>query len=95
MTPRQAIAKIKAGFLDQCEPKEGAFILFPYSATALRITKIGYTGKKAARKMEFIEAARRVHLGFEQSERYVAKSPTTGEFFILQGNYIVDTHIEL
>jgi len=32
-------------------------------------------------------------LGFEQSERYVAKSPTTGEFFILQGNYIVDTHI--
>ena len=95
MTPREAIAKIKAGVLQQCEPKEGAFILFPYSATALRITKIGYTGKKEDRKMSFIEAKRRVHLGFESSEKYVAKSPKTGEFFILQGNYIVDENIKI
>ena len=93
MTPQEAIAAVKAGTLPQCEPKAGAYILFPYSGTALRIVSIGYSGRKEKRKIEYIEAARRVHLGFESSEKYVTKAPKTGQFFILQGNYIVDTHI--
>ena len=95
MTPQEAIAAVRSGTLPQCEPKAGAYILFPYSGTALRIVKIGYSGRKEKRKIDYIEAARRVHLGFESSEKYVAKSPKTGEFFILQGNYIVDENIKI
>jgi len=95
MTQQEAIAAVKAGTLPQCEPKAGAYILFPYSGTALRIVKIGYSGRGKSRKIEYIEAARKVHLGFESRERYTAIDSKSGEFAIIKGNYIVDTPIEL
>lgn len=49
ITPDDAVLLVRAGVIKQCPPKPFAYILFPYSGTALEIRKISKSFVKAAK----------------------------------------------